>query len=435
MPGTDATGNAAGGAAPRGATGPGDGRFVLPLLALTLGHVLSNAVRTMPAIAADVLARDLGVTQQGLAAIVGVFPLAFALASLPAGVALDRYGVRRVGLGLVAIITLGAALAALATGPWSMLLAQVVLGTGCSGVLVTPMTLAARTVAPRQLGLWSGIVLAVGNCGMLLSASPMAWLVEAAGWRAGYWAGVGLGLAALALIALLVPRLPPKAPGATQAPSRGMAREVRETLQLMVSPSLRGLAALAFGSYALQIGLRGLWGGPWLMEVKGLTRLEAGNVLLATTVALVCGPLLTGVLDRRLGRRRYTAAGGHALAALLAVLMVCGGPGGPLSRLAGVEMLPAWWDSTMLVLFGLSLGVTSLLFALARAAVPVALTGRALSAINIVNFLGTAVLQPLSGPVAAASGVGAAILFLAAATLIGVALFLLLPAVPTGTRL
>ncbi|QYU67102.1 hypothetical protein J4558_19405 [Leptolyngbya sp. 15MV] len=50
--------------------------LTLPLLALCLGHVFSNAVRTLPAIAADVLMRDLGLTAETLAALTGAFPLA-----------------------------------------------------------------------------------------------------------------------------------------------------------------------------------------------------------------------------------------------------------------------------------------------------------------------------------------------------------------------
>ena len=37
---------------------------------------------------------------------------------------------------------------------------------------------------------------------------------------------------------------------------------------------------LAFVSLAVQIVLRGLWAGPWLMNIKGLSRIEAGNVLM-----------------------------------------------------------------------------------------------------------------------------------------------------------
>ena len=77
-----------------------------------------------------------------------------------------------------------------------MLLAQCVLGIGCSGMLMAPMTFAARTMDAPRFALWSGLVQAIGNSGMLLTASPLAWLVEASGWRAGFWACLGLaGLA------------------------------------------------------------------------------------------------------------------------------------------------------------------------------------------------------------------------------------------------
>jgi MFS family permease len=156
----------------------------VPILALALGHVLSNAVRTLPAIAADVLARDLGLSAEGLAALTGAFPLAFALAMVPVGVGLDRFGVRRTSLAVLAVAGLGAVLAALAPGPAAMLVAQVVLGTGCAGMLMCPITYAARAVPQARFGLWSGIILTFGNTGMLLSASPLAVLVEWQGWRA-----------------------------------------------------------------------------------------------------------------------------------------------------------------------------------------------------------------------------------------------------------
>ena len=43
--------------------------IAVPLLALTLGHVFSNAVRTLPAVATDVLTRDLVISAETLAAI------------------------------------------------------------------------------------------------------------------------------------------------------------------------------------------------------------------------------------------------------------------------------------------------------------------------------------------------------------------------------
>lgn len=393
--------------------------FVAPLLVLACGHMLSNLVRTLPTIAADLLSADLGVSAEGLASLTGAYHFAFAAGQIPLGVALDRYGVRPVALVLLATITLGAVLAALVGGPAGFLVAQIVLGLGCCGMLLCPMTLAAKLLTPAKFGLWSGLIQGVGNIGMLLSASPLAWLVEQQGWRAGFWAAAALGL----VVALLVSRLVP-GPVPNPGPHPTLAEDARRVLRMGLGRRLRGMVLLAFASFAVVIGVRGLWGGPWLMEVKSLPRIEAGNVLLVCTLALIAGPALAGVLDRRFGQRRALLALGHALAGLLLLLLAAGGPGGWLSGVLGFAMLPPSGDALLLFGFGLSISIQPLIFAMTRAAVPPDEAGKALSAVNLSFFLGAAVLQAASGPVGASHGPGAAIGFLGACVLACTVLFL-----------
>lgn len=382
--------------------------FVLPLLALTLGHVFSNAVRTLPAVAADVLAADLAITPETLAAITGAFPAAFAIAMVPVGVALDRYGVRPVALWLLAIAGVGAALAAIAPSAGTMLLAQIVLGAGCSGMLMAPMTHAAQVLDQKRFGLWSGLIQGIGNSGMLLSASPLAWLVEAAGWRAGFWACLGLGALAFAAVALTLRPRPP-----LPQPGRTILGDTRAVLGFASSPRLMGIFALAFVSFGAVLGLRGLWGGPWLMEVKGMARIPAGHVLLLGTFMLVLGPALAGWVSSRLGRLPALLAAGHLVAALCILgLLACG----PLGT-------PAWADAALMAFFGLAISFQVLCFAMLRARVRAEESGRALSAMNIYFFGGAAVLQALSGLAFAVGGVGAALLTFAVALVVGTALF------------
>jgi MFS family permease len=382
--------------------------LALPILALCLGHVFSNAVRTLPAVAVDVLTRDLGITAEELAAITGAFPAAFAAAMIPVGVALDRYGVRRTSLALLAVAGSGALLGAAATGPWSMLAAQVVLGAGCSGMMMCPMTFAARGLAPARFAVWSGIIQAVGNTGMLLTASPLALLVEAAGWRAGFLASAALAVVAAAGVAALVREAPPAG-----ARRQSLLADVREVLALAVSPAMRPLMAIAFASFGAVLGVRGLWGGPWLMEVKGLSRVEAGNVLLACTLALTVGPALAGLVVRRFGRASLLLAGSHLAAAALVLGLVAGGAAAPVA-----------WDTALLVLFGVIISFQVLTFPLVRAVVAPEQTGRALSAQNMSFFGGAAVLQLLSGVAAGVGGVGAALATFAVALVLCTGLFL-----------
>ncbi len=387
--------------------------IALSIVALTLGHVFSNAVRTLPAVAADLLQRDLGLTAEALGALTGIFPFAFALAMVPVGVSLDRYGIRPVALTLLATGAFGSVLAALATGPWSMVVAQIVLGIGCSGMLMCPVTFAAKSMSAARFGLWAGLIHALGNTGMVLSASPLAILIEYTDWRAGFLACAGIAAIAAIAVALLV-----REPPVPRDTSRSVWFDARAVLALAVSPRLIGVLVLAFGSFAAVLGVRGLWGGPWLMEVKDLSRIAAGNVLFIGTLALIAGPALAGALERRFPMRRRTLlAFGHLGAAAMILLLVAGGP----------LRFPPWVDAALLAGFGFCITLQVLCFALVRAAVPPEQAGRALSAMNIFFFGGAAVMQGVSGIAAGIGGVAWALLSFAVMLVACTGLFLRLP--------
>lgn len=392
--------------------------FGIPLLVLALGHTLSNLLRTLPGVSADVIAADLAVSPDTLASLTGAYHFAFAAGQIPVGVALDRYGVRAVSLTLLVIVTFGALLAASVGGAAGFLTAQIVLGIGCCGMLLCPMTLAAKTLSPDKFGLWSGLIQGVGNSGMLLSASPMAWLVEHHGWRTGFGLSAGLAVAVALLVWLTVPKA-----GSTSKRDATLHSEARQVISMGLSRALRGVVILAFASFAAGIAVRGLWGGIWLMEIKHTTRLEAGNALLLLTLALVVGPILFGIADRRFGGRRPVLAATHFVAAAALLAVAAGGPGGPISTALGMAQMPASFDVAAFFVLGATLASQPLLFAMARVIVAPENVGKALAAVNLSFFAGAATLQSVTGPIAASFGIGAVMVFLATALVVTAAAF------------
>jgi predicted MFS family arabinose efflux permease len=333
---------------------------------------------------------------------------------------MDRFGVRPVSLSLLIGTIVGAMASGFATGPESFLFGQFMLGVATSGMLMCPMTLAAKQMSATRFGLWSGIILSIGNIGMLLSSSPLAFIVEHFGWRAGFWVSAGFGVVVLLAVFALVPKQP-----AAHADASSPLSQMAGVLRLGLSRRLRGLIALALVSLAASLVLRGLWGGPWLMEVKGLSRIEAGNELGLFTLALIVGPICIGILDRNIGHRREILAVAHFLAAALFGLIAAGAPHFPVSELFGVAVMPSWYDGGLLVLLGLAASAQPLLYGMTRQLVDAQNTGKALSAINLAFFLGTALLQSLTGGVAAAYGLPAVMLFMAVALTVGTSVFLL----------
>ena len=393
--------------------------LIFALVALACGHMLSTLLRTIPAISLDLMAADFHVKPQALASLTSVYHFAFAAAQIPVGAAMDRFGVRPVSLGLLAGTVFGAVASGFATGPESFAVGQLMLGVATSGMLMCPMTLAAKQLSAARFGLWSGAILSIGNIGMLLSSSPLAFVVDTWGWRAGFWISAAGGVA----VALAVFALVPNQPAEHKDHSSPLSQMI-EVLRLGLSRPLRGLIALALVSLATSLVLRGLWGGPWLMDVKGLSRIEAGNQLGAFTLAMIVGPLLIGMIDRRFGRRRELVAGSHLAGAMLLALMALGAPHFAVSALFGVAVMPPQYDLVLFVLIGLATSAQPLLFGMSRQLVDAQVAGKALAAINLAFFLGAALMQSLTGAVAALAGLPAVLLFMAAALLFGTLIFL-----------
>ncbi|MBR0758633.1 MFS transporter [Bradyrhizobium jicamae] len=404
----------------RDEAGEGTSALIFALVALACGHMLSTLLRTIPAVSLDLMAADFRIEPQALASLTSVYHFAFAAAQIPVGAAMDRFGVRPVSLSLLAGTVVGATASGFATGPASFAFGQLLLGIATSGMLMCPMTLAAKQLSAARFGLWSGAILSIGNIGMLLSSSPLAFVIDHHGWRAGFWISAAAGILVATAVFVLVPNQPAEHKDDSSPLSQMIA-----VLRLGLSRPLRGLIALAMVSLATSLVLRGLWGGPWLMEVKGLSRVEAGNQLGAFTLAMIVGPLCIGMIDRKVGRRRAVVAGCHMAAAFLLALMALGAPHYPVATLLGVSVMPPQFDLVLFVLIGLATSAQPLLFGMSRQLVDAQTAGKALAAVNLAFFLGTALMQSTTGAVAALAGLPAVLLFMAAATLIGTLLFLL----------
>ena len=119
-------------------------------------------------------------------------------------------------------------------------------------------------------------------------------------------------------------------------------------LEVLANRRLWPILALNFCSYACTFTVQGLWGGPYLREVHGLTPIQAGNVLLAAVVAYQFGMLSFGPLDRLFDTRKWIAiAGNLAIVVLLATLAIpaappSGCPSLPSSPSASSAPPPPW---------------------------------------------------------------------------------------------
>ena len=233
----------------------------------------------------------------------------------------------------------------------------------------------------------------LGGVGMLITGTPLAWLVDQTSWRAGFYALAAGSVAAWVVMYALVHDVRPPSASGVAAARETLPQAIAKFAQLVLMPHTLGIVALACVSYASFITLRGLWLGPMLTEQYGFTLVQSGNVALAVSLASLCGPPLFGrIRTQGMDRRRWITGFTLGMAALYAVL--------------------ALWHSAVAtvvisIVIGFFCGYVVLQYSDVRASYPEALTGRALAVFTMAMFLGIAVMQWVTGLVASAfSGSG-----------------------------
>jgi predicted MFS family arabinose efflux permease len=212
----------------------------------------------------------------------------------------------------------------------------------------------------------------------------LAWASQAIGWRAAFGAVVVFIALATIAVWLVVRDAPRGHPFLARTPEspRHMLRGLVEVLR---NPRLKPILAMNFCNYACTFTVQGLWGGPFLREVYGLTPIEAGNVLLAAVIAYQLGIIAFGPLDRLLDTRKWIAIGGTlATISMLAALALASHPPVwvPVGAILGIGFFGA--ASTMVMTHG-------------RGIFPDRLIGRGVATINTSVMLGVACMQTLSG--------------------------------------
>ncbi|MCY4550765.1 MAG: MFS transporter [Defluviicoccus sp.] len=356
---------------------------------LCTGLIASQFFRVSNAVIAPELMAELAIGTETMGVVNGTYFLAFAAMQIPAGMLLDRFGARRMVPGLFLLAVAGSALyAAAETGP-ELIAGRALIGIGCALGLMGPMVVIARWFETERYARLISLLFTIGGLGALLASTPLAAVSEAIGWRGAFVAMAAVTGAIVVLLFAMVRDAPPgAAPEAARAESAAeMWRGLGEALALH---DMRWICAVQFVSYGTMITIVGLWAGPYLNDVHGLTGVDRGNALLALNVALLASVVLFSQVERWLGsRKRAVIAGGGASVALLLALALIPGPG-------------LWAALALLALFTVASAFFMLLHAHARAILPDRLIGRGLTVQNLAVMLGVFVLQAVAGVIVGA---------------------------------
>jgi predicted MFS family arabinose efflux permease len=359
-------------------------RGLIIVATLATAYMASHFFRSSNVTIGLDLMRDLQIGPGALGALTGAFFFGFAAMQIPCGFFFDRFGPRRTVVAMLVLATLGGII--FTTAPtWPVLLTgRVLLGAGFGVMLIGSMVVITRWFPPDRFSTLTSIVLSVGLLGNLIATTPLAWASEVTGWRAVFGAAVLFTAVAAIAVWIVVRDAPDGHPFLARKPEP--AGEMLQGLfEVLRNPRLWPIISLNFFNYACTFTVQGLWGGPYLREVHGLTPIAAGNVLLAAVVAYQLGMLSFGPLDRVFDTRKWIAiAGTLVIVGLLAALAIPAAP-------------PVWLSVGAIVAMGFFSASSTMVMTHGRGIFPDRLIGRGIATMNTSVMLGVAVMQTLSG--------------------------------------
>ena len=389
------------------------------------------------------LGRELGFTARGLQWVVTAYTLTFGGFLIVGGRVADLVGSRRAFVvGLVGF-TAASVCCGLASSPALLIMSRI--AQGAAAALLSPAALAMLTVITaegrereRAVGIWTAAAAGGGAAGWVLGGL----LTDFLGWRWVFLVNLPIGLAALPLIALVLPRQPARRgarldavgaagvtlglglivygmTGATEVAAApllvlvpllvgvaiviGVVRHERRTadplipLGLLGKAELRGanlLAASITASTTPAMFLAVLY----VQNVLGLSPGRAALYFPALNITVIAGSLAGPRLITRLGPRSSAMVGLGLVAAGALALTTLPSHGMPAGRLL-----------TSFALMGLGLGIASVASTTVGTGVAPATergvaSGLLNSAAQIGTAVGLAVIIPLSAPDAGGPG-------------------------------
>ena len=316
----------------------------------------------------------------------------YALMQIPAGLLSDSWGPRRSISLFFLLAFIGSVLLGLAPSVPLALVGRTLVGLGVAMLFVPTMKILAEWFRVEEFATMTAILMVMGGLGSLTAASPLAILSTWIGWRLSFVA-VGVFTLLMAILVWLFVRDRPSdlgwpSPAEPSEPPSSAIGLLEGMKRVLSYPRFWPIAIWFFFDCAIFFSFGGLWGGPYLMQVYGLSKAKAGHILSMLAVGMIVGSPFLSFLSDRIFRGR------KPVLVLSSFIVLC------------LTALLAFYTDRLsvptLYLFCLVLGIFSsaivvIGFTTTKELFPVQIAGTSTGLVNIFPFAGGALFQPFLG--------------------------------------
>ena len=362
---------------------------------LAFGYLLVYFHRLCPAVVALDMQADLNTSGALLGFLAAAYFYPYALMQIPSGLLSDSWGPRKTITVFFVLAGAASIFLGLVGSLGFAILARILVGLGVAMLFVPTMKVMTQWFKNEEFARMTGILMAVGGLGAYTASRPLAWLSDMMGWR-GSFVVIGVITIVVAVAIWFLVRNTPQEMGLPRVnkPAEGNLGQTIGLAQgikiVLTSMPFWFLAAWFFFSFCIFFSFGGLWGGPYLMHVYGLSKAEAGNILGMLALAMILGsPFISWLSDKVFRSRKKVIV----LASVITLCLTI-----PLAFFPDAMNKPALY--LLCFLLGMfNSAVVVVAFTSAKELFPVEIAGTSVGLANLFPFLGGAVAPPILGAI------------------------------------
>ena len=306
----------------------------------------------------------------------------YALMQIPAGIALDRFGARRLIIFGSILTGLGNLVVAAAEQlPWAVV-GRMVVGFGDAFVFISMIRLINGWVIGTKATRFTQLFANLGQLGQLVSAIPFAFILGIAGWSVSFSAAASLALIA-ATLGFLFLRDEPAFSGQVSALSDS-GKQFRDSI---ADPFTRKAFWVHFTMQSSGSVFILLWGYTFLVEAEGLSKAFASALLSSFVfIGFFVGPILSHICVRYPRSRHRLVFSVYGLMTFSWMLIICS---------PGVN--PLWQIMLLVLSIGVGGPASMIAFDYSRNSIPAFRLGSSNGIINSGGFVATFITMFLVG--------------------------------------
>ncbi|PLT32877.1 MFS transporter [Bacillus sp. V5-8f] len=350
-------------------------------------YFLIVSQRTAPGLITDQLMKDFQVSASVIGLMSGIQFLAYAGLQIPVGLLSDRYGPYRFLIIGTLLNGLGSVLYSLAPNEYLLIFSRLLVGLGDSTIFVNLVLILSLWFKAQEFVRLLGIVSLTASLGSLTATVPFSMWISFAGWRIPFLSiAIILVVTSYLLYTVLISK--PKQLFTDELKAKESSFKHREPVWAILRRIFTSRQAWAtflchFGVVGTYIGFIGSWGVPYGIQVFGLSRPEASQLIMYGLFgAIIGGPLISWITSRMDSMKRIYS--------LIHLIVLCSWVG---LFFFGVKP-PFMTVVILLFIIGFGNGASSLTFAVVRESFPIEQVGVVSGFANMGGFL-SAVLLPV----------------------------------------